>query len=38
MDRLERSDFLHELTGKVYLSQFRAYKELTPTVEYDYCI
>lgn len=30
MDRLQRSHFLEELTGRVYLSQFDAMKALTP--------
>ena len=29
MDRLKRSDFLHELSGKVFLSQARAFAELS---------
>ncbi|MCF4097975.1 SulP family inorganic anion transporter [Maritalea mediterranea] len=30
MDKLEKSDFLHHLTGKVYLSQYHAYRDLAP--------
>ncbi|MCB1461980.1 MAG: sulfate permease [Nitratireductor sp.] len=30
MDRLRRSHFLHDLTGKVFLTQFDAMKDLTP--------
>lgn len=30
MDRLERSEFLHELTGKVFLSQYVAIETLDP--------
>lgn len=30
MDRLRRTDFLEELTGSVYLSQFDAIRELDP--------
>ncbi|KZL18273.1 putative sulfate transporter [Pseudovibrio axinellae] len=30
MDRLQRSHFLDELTGKVYLSQYQAQEELAP--------
>ncbi|TNE66187.1 MAG: sulfate permease [Alphaproteobacteria bacterium] len=30
MDRLKRSHFLSELTGKVFLSQFQAFTELAP--------
>ncbi len=33
MDRLERSDFLQELTGKVFLSQHQAVTALTPDKE-----
>ena len=32
MDRLQRSDFLQQLTGRVYLSQFQAMEELDPEV------
>jgi SulP family sulfate permease len=32
MDRLKRSHFLDELTGKVYLSQFDAIRELQPQI------
>jgi len=30
MDRLKRGHFLHDLTGKVYLSQYDALVDLTP--------
>lgn len=30
MDKLEKSDFLQHLTGKVFLSQYHAYQELAP--------
>ncbi len=30
MDKLEKSDFLQHLTGKVFLSQYHAYRELAP--------
>ncbi|MEY2992474.1 MAG: sulfate permease, partial [Pseudomonadota bacterium] len=30
MDRLKRSHFLDEMTGKVFLSQYDAYVELQP--------
>ncbi len=30
MDKLENSDFLQHLTGKVFLSQYHAYQELAP--------
>ena len=30
MDRLKRTDFLDELTGKVFLAQYDAYQELVP--------
>jgi SulP family sulfate permease len=29
MDRLKRSDFLHNLSGRVFLSQYEAVRELT---------
>ena len=32
MDRLKRSHFLDELTGKVYLSQYDAIRELQPQI------
>jgi SulP family sulfate permease len=30
MDRLERSDFLHHLTGQVHLSHYHAVETLAP--------
>ena len=33
MDRLERTHFLDELTGRVFLSQFDAMRALTPGFE-----
>jgi SulP family sulfate permease len=32
MDKLQRSDFLSHLTGKVFLSQHDAMKELSPEI------
>ena len=31
MDRLERSDFLHHLTGKVFLTHHQAVQALAPS-------
>jgi SulP family sulfate permease len=33
MDRLQRSHFLHELTGKVFLAQYDANRELVPAAD-----
>jgi sulfate permease, SulP family len=35
MDRLQRSHFLDELTGRVFLSQYDAIKALTPELLAD---
>jgi hypothetical protein len=32
MDRLQRTNFLHHLTGKVFLSQYQAIAALDPNV------